>query len=305
MTLKHKYLLVIGLLIGISAFFLWISFSPEPHLPTSSVEQNEVEKQQPEESTEKSKEDASSSEDTTISDDIKEAVSRVVEGALGIFIKENLNIVAIGDSLTQGVGDDSDNGGYVGILERSLNKNKSEQNIEIKNYGKRGNRTDQLLKRLNKEEVSASIEEADLILVTIGANDIMKIVKENFSDLNYEDFVKEQTRYETRLQSIFDTIQVKNPDAQIYLVGLYNPFNQYFNEVPELGQIMQDWNHISRQVTSQYGNVSFIPVADLFEGSKDLYSEDNFHPNQEGYQLIAERVFEYIKEFIQREDEKA
>ena len=68
---------------------------------------------------------------------------------------------------------------------------------------------------------------------------------------------------------------------------------------------MKDWNKISRQVTSQYDEVSFIPIADLFEGKTDLYYEDNFHPNQEGYQLIAERVFEYIKESIQKEEEEA
>jgi len=307
MIVKHKSFLILGLILGLASFFIWISLSPENHLPTTPVEQNEGETQQKKDNADhKDKEENSdSSDDKTISDGIKEAVTRVVEGAMGVFVKENLDIVAIGDSLTQGVGDESDNGGYVGILEKSLKKNDSDQNIEIENYGKRGNRTDQLLKRLNKEEISESVKEADIILMTIGANDIMKIVKDNFTDLKYEDFVKEQTRYETRLQSIFDTIQVKNPDVKIFLIGIYNPFNQYFSEVPELGKIMNDWNNISRDVASQYDHISFIPIADLFEGRKDLYYKDNFHPNLEGYQLIAERVFEYIKESIQQEDEKA
>lgn len=268
------------------------------------MKSNEVNNQQLEAQPEDSQKEAEGEEDASISVDIKEAVTRVVEGAMGIFVKEDLKIVAIGDSLTQGVGDESDNGGYVGILEQSL-KNEENQHIKIKNYGKRGNRTDQLLKRLNKEEISDSIEEADIILMTIGANDIMRIVKENFTDLNYEDFVKEQTRYETRLQSVLDTIDVKNPEANIYLLGIYNPFNQYFSEVPELGQIMKDWNSISKKVSSQYSNVTFIPIADIFEGSSELYYEDNFHPNQEGYQLIAERIFKYIKESIQQDGEEA
>ena len=65
--------------------------------------------------------------------------------------KKDLRIVSIGDSLTEGVGDETESGGYVGILNHTFEDN--QLNIRIENYGKKGNRTDQLLKRLHQDEM--------------------------------------------------------------------------------------------------------------------------------------------------------
>lgn len=292
-------------IIGVVLLLLWPENDNEQPFPINKAPQNEIVSEDDSSSTNNEEENTNDGEEKTITEEFKEVFASVIDGAKGLFIRQDLEIVAIGDSLTQGVGDESDNGGYVGILERSLKDNETVQDIEIANYGKRGNRTDQLLKRLNKKEISQSIEGADIILITIGANDIMEIVRDNFTNLNYDDFVKEQTKYQTRLESIFDTIQVKNSDANIYLIGLFNPFKQYFSHIPELENIVRDWNDIGREVTSDYDNVSFIPVKDIFEDvTKDLYYEDNFHPNYTGYKLIAERVFEYIKEDVQLLEEE-
>src|SRR5699024_11591904 len=96
--------------------------------------------------------------------------------------KNYIKITTIGDSLTKGCGDEEDNGGYVSILEDTINKDNDL--VEIDNFGKRGNRTDQLIDRMEEPEIKESLEEADIILITIGANDIMQIFKENFTDLD-------------------------------------------------------------------------------------------------------------------------
>src|SRR5699024_11804994 len=44
---------------------------------------------------------------------LKERVVEAVQGTVDIFTKEETRIVAVGDSLTQGVGDSTGNGGYV------------------------------------------------------------------------------------------------------------------------------------------------------------------------------------------------
>lgn len=44
--------------------------------------------------------------------------------------------MAIGDSLTEGVGDESENGGYVGILNNTFEDNNL--NITVDNFGKKG-----------------------------------------------------------------------------------------------------------------------------------------------------------------------
>lgn len=242
-------------------------------------------------------------EEKAVTEEFKDTVSTIIDNALGLFTKSDLEIVAIGDSLTQGVGDETDNGGYVGILENTLNE--STQKVHIENFGKRGNRTDQLLKRLEEPKIAASLANADVILVTIGANDIMKVVKENISNLQYEPFAEEQKAYEDRLREIFDKMTEYNPEADIYLLGFFNPFESYFEHVNELKQIIDNWNSTSRAVTQDYEQVTYIPVQDLFSAGESRYfSEDNFHPNQMGYREIAERVFHYIRPSIEQPAEE-
>lgn len=208
-----------------------------------------------------------------------------------VSIKEkHVNIVVIGDSLTQGVGDQSGQGGFVGMIRQQLDE--AEQ---ITGFGKRGLRTEQLLKRLNEKEIQSAIQNANIIIVTIGANDIMKIVKDHFTSLTYETFVKEQKPYEKRLTAIFKKIRSLNPDGTIYLLGIFNPFKRFFGDIKELDQIVNDWNYIGQKVLHKYSNAVFIPTKDLFEkNSTNLFHSDNFHPNKEGYQLIARRVWRYL-----------
>ncbi|WP_328700990.1 SGNH/GDSL hydrolase family protein [Aquibacillus kalidii] len=240
--------------------------------------------------------------DKPLREEIKDKVKQALEGAIGLFVNQDLDIVAIGDSLTQGVGDETDHGGYVGILNNTFEN--VEQDITIENFGKRGNRTDQLLKRLDKEEISESIQKADIVLITIGANDIMKVVKNNFTDLRLEQFQTEREDYITRLHDIFDKINSINPDTEIYFIGFYNPFERYFTEIEQLGLIIDNWNDTSKKVAEEYDNVHYIPTKDLFSNSnQELLSDDNFHPNTSGYKLIAQRVLEYLKSSIEEEAE--
>lgn len=236
-----------------------------------------------------------------IKEEIKEKVKEVVEGALDFF-KKDQRIVSIGDSLTQGVGDETENGGYVGILNHTFEENNL--NITIENFGKRGNRSDQLLKRLEKEKIAAAIKDADIVLVTVGANDIMKVVKKNFTNLNMEPFQQERLEYVKRLTAIFNKINEINPNTQIYLIGFYNPFERYFSDIEQLEMILDNWNNVGKSVTEEFDNAYYIPIEDLFSDSSiELLSDDYFHPNTTGYKLIAKRVLDYMNEFNELSEE--
>jgi lysophospholipase L1-like esterase len=243
----------------------------------------------------------STNDKQTITQKIKEKVREVVEVTIRLF-KEDLKIVAIGDSLTQGVGDETESGGFVGILNHTFEDNKL--NVTIENYGKRGNRTDQLLKRLENKDMASSIRKADTVLITIGANDIMKVVKNNFTNLTLEPFQKEREEYTKRLTAILHKINEINPDTQIYLIGFYNPFERPFGDIGEFGMIVNNWNDAGRSVTEEFENVNYIPIDDLFVQSNiELLDDDHFHPNTSGYKLIAQRVLENLNE-ISVETEK-
>jgi lysophospholipase L1-like esterase len=232
--------------------------------------------------------------DKPITEDIKTKVREVVEIAFDFF-KNDQKIVAIGDSLTEGVGDETKSGGYVGILNHTFEDNNL--NITVENLGKKGNRTDQLLKRLEKEDIASSIKEADMVLITIGANDIMNVLKSNFMNVTMEPFQEERVKYIERLEAIFTKVNELNPDTQIYLIGFYNPFERHFGEIKELGMIIDSWNEAGKSLAEKYDHVRYIPTKDLFSNTTlDLLAEDEFHPNTTGYKLMAQRVLEYLKE---------
>lgn len=226
---------------------------------------------------------------------LEEFTKELAQAALNtdrVFTESEQQIVAIGDSLTQGVGDPTGQGGYVGILDKYLNQKRKIATFE--NLGKRGSQTSHLIDQIKQPEIENSIKDADIIFITIGANDIMQVLKENFMEITYEVFAEERVEYERRLRNIMTTLKRLNPEASIYLIGFYNPFQQYFEHIKELDMIVTDWNNTSEKVAVDFGAV-FIPTKDLFlETNVNLFASDHFHPNGLGYQRMAARILNYL-----------
>lgn len=215
------------------------------------------------------------------------------------FFPRNLTVAAVGDSLTQGVGDSTERGGYVPYLEMSLEKDKSVQDAVFYNFGVKGNRSDQLLKKLETDEVKDVVKNADAVIITIGGNDVMKVVRDNFSNLKLRAFAKEKKIYKQNLTEVLESIKEVNPDSKIILIGLYNPFLKWFSEITEINSILGDWNDTSQDILKNYPGTYFVEIADIFENTDDnLLYTDYFHPNDKGYELIAGRVHQILTEEV-------
>jgi lysophospholipase L1-like esterase len=211
------------------------------------------------------------------------------------FISHSFNIVSVGDSLTQGVGDSTNRGGYVPYLKEYLEMEKGITEAKMVNYGVRGNRTSQLISKLKTAEVKDSLKTADLVLITIGGNDVMKVVRENFSTLELELFETEKKQFEKNIRTIIESIREVNPLSTVVLIGLYNPFYEWFPEVEEMDIIMEDWNLTSRTILTDYERAYFVDIADIFrESEENLLYTDYFHPNDLGYEKIAVRIYETL-----------
>ena len=225
----------------------------------------------------------------------KKVASQVFEPIPADFIPQKVTVLSAGDSLTQGIGDSTEQGGYLPYLKSMLEKDKGIQEVDFYNYGVKGNRTTQLLKRLQSLEMKPILRQSNLVILTIGGNDIMKIVKDNISDLQVSDFIKEKEFYRSHLTQIFDVIYKENPNASIVLVGVYNPFSKWFSDIKEMDQIVAEWNQIGESVVNQYSHSYFVSIEDLFlNADEDVLYTDNFHPNDKGYKLIAERLNEAL-----------
>lgn len=205
--------------------------------------------------------------------------------------KENVQIVALGDSLTRGTGD-LEGKGYVGYLISNLEE-KTKEKLALSNLGIRGLKSEQLAEQVQQEEVKRQVERADILLITIGGNDLFR-GGEGLTNMSPESLQPIEVAFEKNLHTILTELRAVNNDAEIFFIGLYNPFIDLDN-AQETSKVVRAWNYKSAEISANYPNVVFVPTFDLFQlNVNDYLFSDKFHPNTEGYQLIAERVASLI-----------
>lgn len=228
--------------------------------------------------------------------------------------KDVIRLVALGDSLTQGVGDTTDSGGYVPLIAQTLTDDIPLNAVQTNNFGKSGDRSDQILKRLKKsEEMQEDLKEADVIVLTVGGNDLMKVVRsELLNNITEKTFIKPEKAYKKNLEELYTEIRKYNKKAPIYQFGIYNPFYLNFSDLKEMQTIVDNWNQVAEDFVDEQKLAHFIPINDLmYKGRENgvgvvqdseqstsnssteasvnnLISDlDNFHPNNLGYQIMS------------------
>lgn len=225
------------------------------------------------------------------------------------------NYVAIGDSLTEGVGDTTNQGGFVPLLTQSLTDTYDYQ-VTDSNYGVSGNTSKQILQRMQeKTDIQKSLAKADMMTLTVGGNDVMAVIRKNLTSLSVSSFTKTAKSYQKRLRQIIELARADNEDLPIYILGIYNPFYLNFPDMTEMQEIVDNWNDATESVTEEYDNVYFVPINDeLYKGingeegivstsgdqttviNDALFSGDHFHPNNIGYQIMSDVTMEKISE---------
>ncbi len=205
--------------------------------------------------------------------------------------KSQLQIAALGDSLTRGTGD-PEGKGYIGYLKDSLRK-KTKKSILVSNSAIKGQTSSQLIKQLKGSEIKRQLQSADIILLTIGGNDLFQ-GGEVLGHLDTAYMKKAEKPYLANLKKIYSTIRSINPDATVFHVGLYNPFID-LEKSKLTSSIVRTWNYDSANLAANYKKIIYVPTFDLFElHVNDYLFSDKFHPNAAGYKLIGERVASLI-----------
>lgn len=207
-----------------------------------------------------------------------------------------IQYLALGDSLTRGIGDETGTYGYTKRLSLAMEEWPAITEVELDNRGKNGRRSDQLLSLVKKGHYDEELKEADLVTVTMGGNDVMKIVKKDIFSLKKEMFDKEMIKFEGRYRKIIEEIRKKNSEVPIILIGFYNPFSIVTDEYTPFETIIDEWNMTIAQIASDDNNACFVPTSDLFETNEEMvYHTDFFHPNASGYDRMTARIIQYMK----------
>ncbi|UKS30526.1 GDSL-type esterase/lipase family protein [Paenibacillus sp. HWE-109] len=214
--------------------------------------------------------------------------------------RSKLQIVALGDSLTAGTGDNTGKG-YVGRVREKLEKETGKPVFVLNNLAIPGYKSDQLLQDLTLKKTQDALAQADIILLTIGGNDIFAGGEGLFSGENQTEFNPEAAEKRLgpallQMDKILKAINQANPKATVLYVGLYHPFLD-LDPKKEGSLIVQRWNNRVFELTNQYPQMVIVPTYDLFEQNliKYLSSADHFHPNGDGYERIADRIVQILK----------
>ncbi|AYF99632.1 SGNH/GDSL hydrolase family protein [Lactococcus allomyrinae] len=245
------------------------------------------------------------------------AENRFADKKPSVLTEKTVKYAALGDSLTEGVGDATAQGGFVPLFAKEL-ENTYNISVSSENFGKAGDTSTQIYNRMMKQQkIKDGLKSASIITITVGGNDVMKVIRDNVSHLSTmtaKDFSKPEVAYQKRIKKLLDTIRESNPKAEIYVLGIYNPFYINFPEITVMQDVINNWNDATDSVVSKEKNVYFVPINDLlYKGTSGqkavesdsnsdsvqnnlLYTGDHFHPNNTGYQIMANAVFAAYKE---------
>ncbi|WP_295773821.1 SGNH/GDSL hydrolase family protein [uncultured Limosilactobacillus sp.] len=182
-------------------------------------------------------------------------------------LKSKIKLVAIGDSLTQGVGDQKQQGGYVGIIKHLL-ANQYHNQVITYNYGKSGDRSDQILQRLhNQSIIQHNLKPADVIVMTVGGNDLSQVLyaKAPGKSANQVETAVQKAgiSYRKKLRQLMRAIRQENKTAPIFVISIYNPYYVYFPNVTTMENSVTIWNHYTQATVQKYQQTYFVNIQKL------------------------------------------
>lgn len=201
--------------------------------------------------------------------------------------EEDRLVVAFGDSLTYGYGDKKGSG-YIDTLQTKLNS-QNNKDFNFDNEAIYGLESSGILTQLSDVSIRGKLDEADYFILFIGTNDLINSNGGNLENLKHEEIENGQKAYLQNLSAILNILTDKNENAQILLLGLYNPYP----DSAAIETVIDDWNSEIKKAAKQEDQVVYIPTNDLFKGKdKKQYFSDSLHLNDKGYNLISERILE-------------
>lgn len=226
-------------------------------------------------------------------------------------VKKQVTLTAIGDSLTYGVGDATESGGYVPLVKKELELQYDNQ-VTTHNFGVSGDTSTQIRTRILKQDkIQKGLADADVITMTVGANDLMHELQNNINHVSVTKIRKASKTYQQNLTKLIKTIRQHNPKAPIVIASIYDPFYVYFPTLTDLQTGMTLWNETTKQTIRQFDDIYYVdidsvmtkPKGSVLANNKDkkttlnpyLYTTDHFHPNNRGYQAIANQFITKIE----------
>lgn len=227
-----------------------------------------------------------------------------------------IHYLALGDSLAFGISEEGVPGkGYPDFLAQSLNE-KNVLKSSNKGFSFPGYTASDVIKDLKSNvakpiygtgheeetaELHKSIERADVITISIGANDVLQHFKiDPTTGLPQIDILKLGAAIQqvgTNYNEILKGIYAINPKVQVYVMGYYNPFPHLADELqPQLAQLLAGLNG-AIQTGMKGTDAIFVQTSEQIatDFPAHLPNPNNIHPSEVGYKIIASAFSEQLQ----------
>ncbi|MET3728538.1 lysophospholipase L1-like esterase [Fictibacillus halophilus] len=202
--------------------------------------------------------------------------------------ESSFNHLVLGDSVAEGRG--SEEGGFASKVNENL-QSLTGKTFILENQGVSGFTSQGLLNQLDIPAVQQSVEKADIISINIGGNDLVQIAKKQGPLKAIQSYDDIKSEYQQNLNDIFENIRENNPNAIIVLNELYNVVNAEQKYYPASEKLLNDWNLIAYETALSHKPALVIPVSDALQTEDmDKWLYDSIHPNEEGYDRIANKT---------------
>jgi len=183
------------------------------------------------------------------------------------------NIIFFGNSLTAGYGVEADEA-FSALIQKRLDSLGYDYNVI--NAGVSGETTASGLSRV---EWVVKRQPVEIFVLELGGNDGLRGIEPQETNKN--------------LRAIIDKVREIHPEVEILLAGMMVP--------PNMGQAYASEFQKLYPKIAEEKNVNLIPflLKDV-GGEADLNQPDGIHPTPEGHKIVAETVWNYLKEILKK-----
>jgi lysophospholipase L1-like esterase len=224
----------------------------------------------------------------------------------------SIDYLALGDSLAAGVTSDNALGkGYTDFLAQSI------QSIgALKSFNKGFSfpkyTTGDIIKDIQEnvmkdvygigyEKVAAALQQsildAEVITISAGANDVLPLVQKNpttgTATVDQLKMAAAIQQVAINYKGIMAQISKINPNAQVYVMGYYNPFPYMSKEMqPLLNQLLDSLNK-AIQMGLTGSTAIFVPTGEVIAVDHLAYipNPENIHLSEAGYKKVTEQFW--------------
>lgn len=186
-----------------------------------------------------------------------------------IMAQEGFTVLFLGDSLTEGLGLETDQA-FPNLIDERL-KTEGYNNISIINAGISGSTSASALERMKWYVRSRP----DLVILSLGANDGLRGLDVDNMKIN-----------------LAETIEFAQSNGiKVALTGMLTPPNMGEEYTTSFAQVFPD-------LATEY-NLDFMPfLLQDVAGIPELNQADGIHPNIEGSRIVADHVYNFLLPLI-------